>query len=82
MASPLTVEQNPFGIGEQFFIIKGLTEEELHDLKTLSNHDALSKLLDILDERNDDLGTIWWRSSIVCCCWFDNEFAYIKLHDP
>lgn len=82
MASPLTVVQNPFGMGEKFFIIKGLTEEELYDLKTLSNDDALSKLLDILDERNDDLGTIWWRSSVVCCGWFDNEFAYIKLYDP
>lgn len=82
VAKPLTIERNPFGMGNDIFKITGFTDDELYELKKLEHQKAIWKLLDILDERNDDLGTKWWRSCIVSDGWFDNEFAYIKLVDP
>lgn len=82
MASPFKIERNPFGIGDNIFKVEGLSEEELYDLKNMSHENAILKLLDMLDERNDELGTKWWRSNNVWSCWFDNEFAYVKLVDP
>lgn len=82
MAKPLEIERNPFGMGNDIFKIAGFSDEEFIELKSMKHKEAKNKLLDLLDERNNDLGTIWWRSCVVCDCWFDNEFAYVKLADP
>ena len=82
VAKPLIIEKNPFGMGDNIRKITGLTDEQLRELKSLENKKAMHKLLDIIDEHNDGLGTQWWRSDIVSSLWFDNEFAYVKLFDP
>ena len=59
--------------------IGGLSSDELFELKNMDHKQAGTKLLDILDERNDGIGTTWRRSCGVVSWWFDNEYAYVNI---
>ena len=65
--------------GTHVMRVGGFADGELEELKMLEHKQSCKKLLDMLDERNDDLGTIWWRSDIVYSWWFDNEYAYVTI---
>lgn len=59
--------------------IAGLTDGELTELKSMPNIDAEGKLMQMLDDRNDNLGTRWQCGYGVYAVWFDNEFAYVSI---
>ena len=60
-------------------LIGGFNDGELSDLKSMEHYESKSKLLDMLDDRNNGLGTTWMRGPGVYGHWFDNEFAYINI---
>lgn len=59
--------------------ISGLTAEELQALKFMRNSEATDRLMELLDKRNDNLGTRWQCGYGVYAVWFDNEFAYVNI---
>lgn len=65
--------------GLRTMMVDGLTKTELKSLKAMKNDDGLEKLLDILDQRKDGLGTTWKCGYGVYGFWCDNEGAYINI---
>lgn len=59
--------------------IGGFTEGELSELKSMEHTEAKAKLLDMLDNRNEGLGTQWMCGYGVYGLWFDNEYAYLNV---
>lgn len=59
--------------------IGGFADGELEELKSLPNNEAKARLLDMLDARNNGLGTQWQCGYGVYGLWFDNEYAYINV---
>lgn len=60
-------------------MITGFGDGELSELKSMEHHEAREKLLDMLNYRNDNLGTCWARGYGVFGMWFDNEAAYLNV---
>ena len=67
------------GHGMRTMRVSGFEEGELEKLKSMEHKEAGTKLLDMLDERNDEIGTTWWRAYGVFAWWFDNEYAYLNI---
>ena len=59
--------------------IAGLTDGELSELKSMEHYESGEKLLEMLDFRNNGLGTAWHNGPGVWSHWFDNEFAYVNI---
>ena len=76
----LTIDKlgTPVG-GKQTMRIGGFGDGELSELKSMTNREAEEKLLDMLDNRNNGIGTRWMCGYGVWSLWFDNEFAYVNI---
>ena len=59
--------------------IAGFGDGELSELKSMDHYEAKDKLLEILDFRNDGIGTMWSCGYGVYGLWFDNEAAYLNI---
>ena len=59
--------------------ISGFGDGELSELKSMDHYEAKDKLLEILDSRNDGIGTMWACGFGVYGMWFDNEAAYLNI---
>ena len=78
----LTVEQVDSlasGRGMKAMRIGGFGDGELSELKSMEHFEAKEKLLNMLDDRNNGIGTQWMCGYGVFGMWFDNEFAYINV---
>ena len=69
----------PCGNGMDTMRISGFADGELEELKAMEHSEAKQKLLTMLDERNNGLGTQWLCGNGVYGLWFDNEFAYLNV---
>ena len=65
--------------GKTTMRISGFKDGELNELKSMEHYEAADKLLEMLDSRNDNIGTCWHNGYGVYGIWFDNEFAYINI---
>ena len=75
-----TITEVASGESMRVMQISGFADGELDTLKSMNNQDyqkAGRSLLDMLDERNDEIGTILWRSDGVFAWWFTSGNAYI-----
>ena len=59
--------------------ISGFGDGELSELKSMDHYEAKDKLLEVLDSRNDGIGTMWACGYGVYGMWFDNEAAYLNI---
>lgn len=75
----LTVTKTPCGNGMDTMRIAGFADGELNELKSMEHGEARQKLLEMLDSRNNNLGTAWLCGYGVYGMWFDNEFAYMNV---
>lgn len=76
----LTLEKIPAGrSGMVTMRIGGFRNGELSELKSMEHHEAHSKLLEMLDDRNDGVATTWFSGNGVYGSWFDNEYAYLNI---
>lgn len=60
-------------------MITGFSDGELSELKSMEHHEAKEKLLEMLNYRNNNLGTCWACGYGVYGLWFDNEAAYLNI---
>ena len=75
----LTIEKQQVYGGLQTMRIGGFRDGELSELKSMEHMEAKSKLLDMLDDRNGNIGTCWHNGYGVYGLWFDNEYAYLNI---
>ena len=59
--------------------IGGFAEGELEKLKSMPNDQAKNEILDMLDQRNNNMGSVWQCGYGVYGLWFDNEYAYMNI---
>lgn len=59
--------------------ISGFADGELEDLKSKPNLEAKQELLDMIDNRNGGMATVWHCGYGIYDVWFDNEFAYVRI---
>lgn len=65
--------------GLQTMKISGFENGELSELKSMGHTEAKEKLLEMLDSRNNGIGTCWDCGYGVYGLWFDNEYAYLNI---
>lgn len=58
--------------------IGGFNDGELNELKSMEHKEAVEKLIDMLDHRNNGQGTAWSCGYGIYGVWFDNEYAYLN----
>ena len=75
----LTIEKRPCTNGMDTMKITGFGNGELNELKSMDHHEAKEKLLDMLDYRDNGIGTQWMCGNGVFGLWFDNEAAYLNV---
>lgn len=75
----LTVEKMPCTNSMDTMKITGFSDGELSELKSMEHMESKMKILDMLDNRNDGLGTQWMCGYGVFGHWFDNEAAYVNI---
>jgi len=59
--------------------ITGFADGELEELKNLPHRESGEKLLEMLDKRNDGIGSTWHNGYGVWSHWFDEEAAYVNI---
>ena len=75
----LTIDKMPCTGSLDTMKISGFTDGELSELKSMEHNESKAKLLDMLNYRNDGLGTAWACGYGVYGLWYDNEFAYLNV---
>lgn len=75
----LRIEKKPYGPGIEEVRVSGFTDSELSELKSMEHREAQEKLIDLLDRRNNNIGTNWANGYGIYGIWFDNEFAYLNI---
>lgn len=75
----LTVDTIPCTGSMETKKITGFNDGELNELKSMEHFEAKEKLLEMLDDRNNGVGTCWACGPGVYGLWFDNEAAYLNV---
>ena len=75
----LTIEKQPCTSTLDTMKITGFSDGELSELKSMEHHESKDKLLDMLNYRNDGIGTTWMCGYGVYAHWFDNDAAYVNI---
>lgn len=75
----LIIEKQPCTNALDTMKIAGFTDAELSELKSMEHYEAKETLLQMLDDRNEGMGTAWSCGYGVYGLWFDNEFAYLNI---
>ena len=75
----LSIEKRQYSSGMDTIRIGGFNEGELSELKSMEHHEAQDKLVDMLNNRNMGLGTVYACGKGIYSMWFDNEFAYMNV---
>lgn len=75
----LKVEKIPCSGSLDTMKITGFADGELAELKNMPHREAGERLLEMLDKRNDGIGTMWHNGYGVWSHWFDEEAAYVNI---
>ena len=75
----LTIDEIEKHGGLRTMRIGGMTFGELSELKSTEHQEAKEILLEMLDSRNEGIGTCWMCGYGVYGLWFDNEYAYLNI---
>lgn len=75
-----TIETLPSGMRSmETKRISGFKEGELNELKSMPHEEAREKIVDMLNYRNNGIGSVWMCGYGIFGLWFDNEFAYLNV---
>ena len=75
----LKIDVSRYCAGMDNVKITGFSDGELSELKSMDHFEAKEKILELLDSRNDGIGTCWACGNGVYGLWFDNEAAYLSI---
>lgn len=79
MTDRLKIEEIQYGGRMRTVKVTGFRTGELSELKSMEHRESEEKLMDMLDVRNDGIGTRWACGYGVYGIWYDNEAAYINI---
>ena len=79
MSDRLKIEEIQYGGRMRTVKVSGFRPGELSELKSMEHRESEEKLMDMLDTRNDGIGTRWACGYGVYGIWYDNEAAYINV---
>ena len=75
----LTITKQPCTGAMDTMKITGFTDGELSELKSMEHYESKEVLLNMLDARNNGLGTQWSCGYGVYGLWYDNDAAYLNI---
>lgn len=75
----LTIEKQPCTNALDTMKITGFTDNELSELKSMEHNESKEVLLQMLNDRNNGLGTAWMCGYGVYGLWYDNDAAYLNI---
>ena len=75
----LKIDRKPYGPGLEEVRVSGFSDGELSELKSMEHREAQQKLIDLLNRRNNNIGTCWANGNGIYGIWFDNEYAYLNI---
>jgi len=75
----LTISKRQYTSGLVSVKVSGFSDGELNELKSMEHMEAQEKLVDMLDSRNNGIGSCWARGYGIYGVWFDNEAAYMNI---
>ena len=79
MAKFVVEKQNAGRPGMDTMKITGFKDGELSELKSMEHGEACEKLLEMLDDRNGNIGSRWKCGYGIYGMWFDDEAAYFNI---
>lgn len=59
--------------------ITGFMPGKLNELKSMEHRESLEKIVEMLNDRNENVGTCYACGYGIYEHWFDNEAAYINI---
>ena len=78
--SKLTIESpRQMIIGTQVKKITGFTDEEISELNSMDYREMKETVLNILDERNGNIGTCWACGNGVYQMWINDGAVFVEI---
>lgn len=75
----LTIEIWRAGFGVNTLKITGFTEAEMEELKHCDYRDLKTRVVEIADERNGNIGTCWTRGYGIYNAWTNDNAVFIEV---
>ena len=76
---PLKIETHQEDNRSRVMKITGLTEKELDELNSMDYREMISKMVEILDSRNDKQGTCWAQGYGIYQMWIRNGSVFMEV---
>lgn len=74
----LNIEEREYMKDRKIVKVTGWQKSELSELKSMEHYEASEKLIEMLDSRNNGLGSRLHNGYGIYGVWFDNEAAYLN----
>lgn len=75
----LNIETKYINSGTKVMKITGFSEAELSELNSMDYRDMIDKVLDMLDSRNNGIGTAWHNGYGVYQMWVSNGAVMVEI---
>ena len=75
----LNIETKYINSGTKVMKITGFSEAELSELNSMDYRDMIDKVLDMLDSRNNGIGTAWHNGYGVYQMWISNGAVMVEI---
>lgn len=75
----LNIETKYINSGTKVMKVTGFSEAELSELNSMDYRDMIDKVLDMLDSRNNGIGTAWHNGYGVYQMWISNGAVMAEI---
>ena len=75
----LNIETKYINSGTKVMKVTGFSESELSELNSMDYRDMIDKVLDMLDSRNNGIGTAWHNGYGVYQMWISNGAVMVEI---
>lgn len=79
MKTPLGIETFREGLGVRCLKLTGFSEEEIQELAHCDYRDLKKRVVEIANERNNNIGTCWERGYGVYNAWTHGNEVFIEV---
>ena len=76
---PLQIETAYKNSGTDTMKVTGFTEQELSELNSMDYRDMIDTVLEILDTRNNGIGSSWKCGYGVLLMWISNGAVFVEI---
>ena len=76
---PLKIDREYIGHRTTIMSITGWTDEELHELGSMTYQDMKEKIMEVLDSRNGGIGTCWHNAYYIYQMWIHGDAVKVEI---